>query len=277
MMPPSFWINPMSENLNKPTDSIWNTFTCVESNCYLWQTGPLKVWIKRIGRDWLIASENRPEETPASTPWSLTEKEPSNLSWQRWTFNRIHEKVEVKPCMPDRPLVVKTHAPTNLPPGVDATFYVSIPLWVSFRITSSEMSEINRYCGVTLSNTWFGNHEEGEFCYALKTRAVRNLADARNLPHRALCPVVIHNKAEMPLPIQKICIRAKHLNIYQSEKQIWTNRINVSFRGDGLSSKVEYDDEPPMEAKYPILLNTAEEQAESGVLHTLGQTFGDLF
>jgi len=266
------------EKLTKPIDSIWNTFTCEEHKCYLWQTGPLKIWVKRIGQDWLIANESQPEETLTLTPWSMAVNEPSNLPWQRWSFNKIHEKLEVTPCMPDRPLVVKTRVLTSLPPGADATFYVGIPLWISLEaVSKTEKAAMTRHSSLTLSNTWFGNQYEGEFCYALKTRAVRALAEATVMPHRALCPIVIHNKEDIPLPIQKICIRAKHLNIYQSEKQIWTNRINVTFKGDGISSKVVYDDKPPSEAKTPILLKNAEEKPASGLIHTLGQSFVDLF
>ena len=93
----SFSINLMPKNPKTTKDSIWNTFTCKENNCYLWQTGPLKIWMKRMGQDWLIANENRVEESPRTPQWSLLEEEPLNLSWQRWTFNQVHENIEITP------------------------------------------------------------------------------------------------------------------------------------------------------------------------------------
>ena len=238
----------------------------------------MNLWIKRIGLDWLIASETRPVDNPVSAYWSVTDNEPCEKSLQRWSFSEKYDHIEVAPCMPDRPLVVKTHLLTSLPPGGQATFYVSIPLWVSLSaVRKTDTVAMTKHSSQTLSNTWFGNHDEGEFCYALKTSAVRTGAEAGVEPHRALCPVVIYNKEDIPLPVQKICIRAKHLSIYQCGKQTWTNRISVTFKGNGKSSKVEYDALPPSEAGSPILLKTAEEKSESGLIHTLGQSFVDLF
>lgn len=259
----------------------WNVFTCEEQVCYLWQAGPLKIWLKRIDCDWLIANELTGEENNA-TDWSqvVDKEEPSSLKWKRWPFNRKYEQIEISPVMSDRPLVVKTHIETSLPPGVTANFYVNLPLSAKLSVVSNPQHlEVVRQNSVALSNTWFGNHYHGELCYALKTRAIRKTIEASILPHRALCPVTISNKTEVALPIQKICVRAKHLNLYSSNQQLWTNRIKVIFRGEGLTSQVIYEKTPPneIESPTPTPVQKAEEKPENGFLSTLGNSFMDLF
>lgn len=168
--------------------------------------------------------------------------------------------------------------PTHIPSGMEAIFYVNIPMCAKVETeTSIQTTELLSVNSVTLSNTWFGDNFEGDLCYALKTKAVRSVKDATPQPHRALCPILIANKADEPLPLQKICIRAKYLSVYASDNRFWTNQISVSFLGKGLVSKVHYDHNPPAELKDPRLICQAPKRYESGFFKTLGQSFIDLF
>ena len=160
--------------------------------------------------------------------------------------------------------MVKTTTPTHIPSGMEAVFYVNIPMCAKVETrTSNEKTELLSLSSVTLSDTWFGNNFEGDLCYALKTKAVRSVSDA--------------NKADEPLPLQKICIRANYLNVYASDNRFWTNRISVNFLGKGVPSRVHYGTAPPAELKDPTLVYQASKRYESGFFKTLGQSFIDLF
>ncbi|MGK0464574.1 MAG: hypothetical protein ACJAT5_000992 [Lentimonas sp.] len=244
----------------------------------MWQTGPLKVWLIRSGLEWKIAHQLVEDEDLAKHEWQRLEQAPSEASWQRWAFSNPHDQVLFEPVMPDRPLIVKTLTPTQIPPGMEAAFYVNIPLWAAVKAgRESNWVNLTSMSSVILSDTWFGNNSEGEFCYALKTKAVRDAKDVSPQPHRALCPILIVNKANTTLPLQKICIRAKYLNTYVDNEHLWTNRISVTFLGKGLPSKVNYEHTPPAELENPELVSKATERYESGFFKTLGQSFIDLF
>ena len=267
-------LHPVSDKQQAP----WGTYTCEEDVFYMWQAGPLKVWCKRSSLEWQLAHELIEDEELSEHLWQRLDQEPENVSWQKWTFSKPHENVVFRPVMSDRPLVVKTLTPTHIPAGMEAVFYVNIPLCAMVETRNdSETTELMSISSVTLSNTWFGNNFEGDLCYALKTRAVRLAKDAKPQTHRALCPIFIANRAHETLPLQKICIHARYLNIYASESQFWTDRISVSFHGKGIPSKVHYGSAPPSELKDPVLICKAPEHYESGFFKTLGQSFIDLF
>ena len=35
----------------------WKTYPCEEDVLYMWQAGPLKVWVKRYNLEWQLAHE----------------------------------------------------------------------------------------------------------------------------------------------------------------------------------------------------------------------------
>ena len=257
----------------------WKTYPCEEDVLYMWQAGPLKVWVKRYNLEWQLAHEIIEDEELNEHLWQILDQTPQNVSWQKWAFSQHYKDVTFRQNMPERPLVVKTLTPTHIPAGMAATFYVNIPLCATIETQndSGTTTKLISISSVTLSDTWFGNHFEGNLCYALKTKAVRQVEKAKPQPHRALCPIFIANKTSEMLPLQKICIHAKHLNIYADDDRFWTNRINVSFLGKGLPSKVHYESTPPSELKNSVLIREAPERFEHSFFKTLGQSFIDLF
>ena len=266
--------NPASEKQHAP----WGTYACNEGMLYLWQAGPLKIWLKRSSLEWQLAHELIEDEESTEHLWQSLDQEPETITWQKWAFSKPHQNVIFRPVMPDRPLVVKTLTPTYIPAGMDAVFYVNIPLCATVETQKdSETTKLDSISSITLSDTWFGNNFEGDLCYALKTKAVRLPKDTLLQPHRALCPIFIANKANETLPLQKICVHTKYLNIYSSENQFWTNQISVNFLGKGVASKVHYASTPPSELKDPVLIFRASKRYESGFFKTLGQSFIDLF
>ncbi|MFT4900809.1 MAG: hypothetical protein ACI81V_000076 [Lentimonas sp.] len=261
----------MQHSLNSP----WDDLHCAEKQLYHWQTGPLNLWIKRDSSDWLIAETKLPEDN-SSARVGPAKDEPTGLEWMRWNFSKPIKDLRISPVMPDRPVVIKARIPSNLAPGAEVTFYVSIPVWV--RLATKEgidESEIIRIGSTIISNTWFGDNIEGELCYAIKTHAVRNIADIKAYPHRAICPITIRNNANTALPIQKICLRAKYLNVYQNKTHLWTSKVKVLFRGNDQVSEVKYSQSAPAEAAECTLRHKAELSPEKNFLKTFTHGFFD--
>ena len=249
----------------------------------MWRAGPLKIRIKGSNLELQLAHEIVEDEELTESLWqpldSEPEQEPDKVSWQRWVFSKPYKEITFRQTMPERPLVVKTLTPTHIPAGMEAIFYVNIPFCatVETRDDSGTTTKLTSISSVTLSDTWFGNYFEGNLCYALKTKAVRRAENAKPQPHRALCPIFIANRTHEMLPLQKICIHAKYLNIYANADRFWTNRISVSFLGKGVPSKVRYESAPPSEARDSVLISKATERFEHNFFKTLGQSFIDLF
>ena len=227
---------------------IWKPTRIEPQQCLHAQIGPLKLWLKRTLDELHIAVERQAEEEAKAevvalepTPGEL----PDGLSWGRWVIGEGTAEVWLLPAMPDRPLVVRPEARVKIPAGLEALFFVSIPVWV--RISTGEGGEL-KLCeepSVVLSNTWFGDPASGELCYSLLSRARRKLKSSDARPHRAICPVRIHNAAAGQLDVQRLCVHAEHLRIYDGAKQPWTNEVKITVRGEGQASQIDFAKNPP--------------------------------
>jgi hypothetical protein len=201
--------------------------------------GPLELWVRQIGDDWFVAHRRHEPDIPASAPKLVQHSSRfEELAWSRWISTHVTDLVRLVPSLPDRPVIVRPKYPLRLPSGESVLFYVNIPLWV--RVTIGERSEISlsEIPAVVLSNTWFGEPTSGELCYALKTRALRDLDDLSNHPYMATCPVRVENQAPTDLDFQRICIRVENLHVYRGVRRLWTNQVEVIFKGEDFSSQI---------------------------------------
>ena len=102
---------------------------------------------------------------------------------------------------------------------------------------------------VVLSKTWFGDTMSGESCYSLKSRAVRDLSSITPAG-RAVCPVRVFNATASEMELQRMCIHVEHLGIFRTGKRLWTNQVEINYRGDERSSQISYSSPPEVEGKY---------------------------
>ena len=225
---------------------IWISVEVQPEQCYHWQLGPFQLWVKRIEDEWFIASEALADpETEASIEVGSIIPEPEAIEWERWVIKDPDNTLHLAPLMPDRPVVVRPVVPMHIPHGQQASFYVSIPLWIQIAVGKEKSMVLCEKPGIMLSNTWFGNPVEGELCYSLNTKARRELEDCTVKPYRALCPVVIRNDHAKELNFERLCIRTDHLSIYEGDNQLVTNEVNVTYHGEEKLSRIKYGKKPP--------------------------------
>jgi len=109
----------------------------------------------------------------------------------------------------------------------------------------ARMVELCEQPSVLLSNIWFGDPTSGDLCYSLRTRARRDISNWQTEPHRAVCPVTIHNSANTQLDIERFCVHAIHLSVFAGASRLWTNGTRITFKGEAEVSQLEYADKPP--------------------------------
>jgi hypothetical protein len=202
--------------------------------------GALEVWVRHSRQDWYVAFQRLREEKPPSLlrPAAPGQKVPS-LDWERWVTGGEQGALQFLPAMPDRSVVVRPQFALNVPQGRDVLFFTNIPLWV--RVTVGGAPDREVLCeipAVVLSNTWFGDPAAGELCYALKTKALRDLGELSDHPYMATCPVHVTNQAPTSLEFQRICVRVEHLHVYRGASRLWTNQVEVTFKGEQLSGQI---------------------------------------
>jgi hypothetical protein len=222
---------------------LWEPKEIKPETWYHTRIGPLDFWIKRSQADWYLTHERqldreKVQQVPAPLHFAQTDSRVQRLTWTRWVAGEESNQVQFLPALPDRSLVIRPRYPLNVPRGKDVLFFVNIPVWVRILVGLPEKTTLFELPTVVLSKTWFGDPTTGELCYSLKTKAMRDLNAVENHAYMATCPVLIRNQAPSDLDFQRICIRVEHLTVYQGETRLWTNQVEVQFRGEELTSQI---------------------------------------
>ena len=61
----------------------------------------------------------------------------------------------------------------------------------------------------------------------------------------AVCPLSITNDSDTDLVFERICLHVENLSVFRSPRRLWTNLLNVLFRGPEQGTQIEIDRGPP--------------------------------
>ncbi|UCG55722.1 MAG: DUF432 domain-containing protein [Phycisphaerales bacterium] len=248
---------------------VWKPTTIGVDKCLQSQIGPLQIRLRRSGDEIHIATERLADPdslTEISAPVPVSEIEGEEMDWRRWVVGSDVSTVQLTPRMPARPVVVRPELPVSIPTGQEALFFVSIPICVGISASKSGKLQLCEVPTLVLSNTWFGDPMSGELCYALRSRARRQIADSEPRPNRAVCPVKIRNTAPAQLSVERFCVHVEHLRIYSGSRQLWTNEVNITFKGESEVSQVTYGQSPPSFEPVGQLLSEARTPLKKALL-----------
>lgn len=194
--------------------------------------------------------------------------------WIRWAVP-AEEDLELVPRLPDRPVVVSPEQPFFLPPEGRARIFVRVPLFVSVSTTGevAEPTILEEFPSIVLSDTWWGSFTEGELGYWLETRARREVPTGLDDPHLAICPLLLVNRSEQALPVERLAVRVEFLTLFHGEREVWTDEVQVRYRGGHEGSEIRYTGEVPDEVGGVSPLAGSREPAPRGLR---ARTFGRL-
>ena len=237
---------------------IWQPARLEPEKSYRWAVGPLLLWLRSVGDELHLATQRGDElEHPGRTlVLEPADDAPEALDWTRWVtqVEAPGAEVQVLPIMPDRPAVARPESPVRLPVGSAALFFLSIPVFARLisldPVLAGETGiTLTEAPSVVLSNIWFGEPTGGELCYSLKTTARRRVEDTVTRPHRAVCPVFVRNQAHEELSIQRLRVDLTHLAVFDVGSRLWTNRVNVTYRGERDGSEINIVPGAPEQAQ----------------------------
>ncbi len=246
--------------------SGWGELPLKEGEPAAVSIGPLLIWAQLKHSEVWIAhkTDAGPEASPPPD---------SDPAWSRWALSTPPASLRISPALPPRSLVVQPEYAFRLSIGAEARIYVRIPLWAAIRAAPGPARPLLEAEAAILSNTWFGDFQDGELCYWLSTGARRAAVPSPDRPHLALCPISIKNVSGEELLIEKLRLQVAALRLYQSpDGQIWTSDMRVIHSGEE-GSKVEVLKKAPVEAPQAALLAEARHSARE---HFTSRTFGRL-
>jgi len=218
---------------------LWNPLPIKPERTYQASFCTMQLWVKHSKADWYVTHRATARELPAAgLHLVLPDAEPKDAAWTRWVAGDDRPLIHLIPALPDRPVVLRPRYPLHVPRGRSAQFFVNLPLWIRVQAGAPSATPLTEIPAVVLSNTWFGAPTAGELCYALKTKAPRHLEEVSNHPYTVTCPVSVENQAPTDLEFQRLCIHVEHLHVYRGQRRLWTNQVEVVFKGEELVSQI---------------------------------------
>ncbi|MDZ4260787.1 MAG: DUF432 domain-containing protein [Pseudomonadota bacterium] len=174
----------------------------------------------------------------------------------RFMFRNTHASLNIVPALADRPVISSPTTPLNVPPEEEVTLFVSSPVWLQVYSEAGVVPLLDIPIQ-RASDTWFGpSSRSGELCYASRTHGHLSLDNVPLRPHRAITPVIIRNRADTNLLLERISLPAPNLSLYvDADGQLWTETITLERESDGDMASLEIDKQPPALLKNALHLN----------------------
>ncbi len=248
----------------------WGHFRVSEGHTARWTVGPLVLYIQRLASEWQIDYLQDPLEQEQADRWDVTlgaapPAERKNV--ERFVFRRTAPRVDIQPVLLDRPVVSRPAVPLHILPREEVTVFVSSPVCV--RINVHEPAVTLRDVPIQrLSDTWFGpNTREGELAYATRTSARVNQDDLPLRISRAVTPVLVRNRAEAALLVERLSLPVPFLSLYAgADDALWTESVVLDRESDSEMAKMEIEEAPPGQIRRPSKIAEPREAAEKGML-----------
>ncbi len=220
----------------------WPIFKLTDGELFRHRIGPLTIFLrKHLNEIWAASSRN---EEAGSDPDALPEKP----EWNRMALPEEFEEFRIIPVLPDKPVIIDTEHSYRFVSKTRTRVYSRIPASVRITPVSREDLIIAEIPTVVLSETWFGTFTEGEFSYALSSKARRVLSEDLFEPHLIVCPMEIRNNSDHELKFEKICLRVERLSIFATENALWADETWITYQGKDTNSDMEMRGIAPAEA-----------------------------
>ena len=244
----------------------------------VWRIGALQLYVERHPGEWLVAHWSSGDETDTSLGFEIVQDLlplPGDAEVKRFAVGRPDTLLHLAPVLPDRPMVSLPEHPFHVLAGEEVRIFVSCPLWVSVQAGKKErpLTEIPIYRS---SDTWFGpNTREGELAYASRTRCRSSLEALPRRPQRAVVPVVVRNRSEETLVIERLNLPVPHLPLYLgADGGLWTSQVQLAVHAQQGQLDMEIGKKPSEAGKGGLVAGPRDPAGRSLFTRAIGAMIG---
>jgi hypothetical protein len=254
--------------------SIWHDYNIEKNGLFYSNIGELKMWCRFMQEEVQIAYEHSSGDLEPATP----QPPPENISWSRWPFKNEHRTIQLTPLPPDRAVVIKPESSFRILKHKQVKVCARVPVWIQISVISRKgfhltLTEIP---SMVLSNTWFGSFLEGELCYAISSGLRQRFESDTHRQHMIMCPILLDNKSDEELLIDKICLHVDNLSLYIDNRQLWSDETRIVYKGSEEVSQVSVSGLPPDEATSANLITAPRNPVKKNFLAKTFSTLKDL-
>ena len=277
---------PTSEPwLDAPSDSVaaarrwWGPVVLQRDGARMFRIGPFELWLERHSGQW--TAHHRSGKDPRDERLEIDRDcedddvggvPESGCSVVHFALPSEAQGLSLQPLLADRSVVLTPARPMILPAGGTATLFAASPLWLGLN-SLPDQRLLMELPLLRPSDTWFGDTNDGELCYASRLLAAREISELLRLPHRAITPLHITNARSEPMFVERINVPVRSLSLFQSaDGQLWTEPVRMtSERGSPLATVTRSGAAP---AEAGIATRVAEPRDPSGMRFSARVFFG---
>jgi hypothetical protein len=218
----------MSEQLDATLEHWWGDLEPAEGEINYLKIGPSEFWLTRYPQEWRVAHWQS-IDFASSDLMLLKDVSAEGIhpeaTVNQFSFRTAPKTISFVPLLANRPIVVKPEHPFSIQQGEEVTLYVTTAAWLSLKFATTKLQD---YPLFRPSDTWFGSSTiEGELCYASRIKGRLRLEDVTPLPHRAITPLRIENKAKEALMLDKVKLPIMYLALYEANSSLWTQSVTL--------------------------------------------------
>lgn len=212
------------------SQSFWKKYAVKDNQTLGFKTGFADVIIKRESNGWLVKASSLAE--------SVNEMQVCETDDLRDDQDVLHfysgssGNLIVVPALPDKAVVFRNNKNIKISAGESTRLFFNIPLTLQFYF--DEVKDETRLIEVPtrrLSDTWFGEIDEGEPAYSIGSAYFKSIAEAETRVWEALASVEIVNNTFGVLDLQRLILRVEDFNLYRKDNLILTSHVTIEFKG----------------------------------------------
>lgn len=206
-------------------DKMFRKYQVKDKKSEIVDFGDVSIRIKREGQGWFVNSLNKDEEEPLSGNFYQT---------------GASDNLILAPALQTKPLVFKG-SELSIMPNQKITFFVKIPLLIQiFHTNKHEDNLIKEIPYTRLSDTWFGEPDNGEAAFLLGSEYFFNIEEVEVQPYEAICPIQVFNHSDKLLELQRLIIRVENMTLYKVNQSIYTSLVKLEYKGKEAISSANY-------------------------------------
>lgn len=235
-------------------ENVWKPIEFRQGECRRWAIENIDIYIKKQGNSWYVYTEKQAQCYEA---WKIAEpcQQSHDFPWTRY-IGDSENTIQLKPVVPDKPLILFPDVAAKLLPEKSARFAVEIPLWIRVRSIFGKNDTV--LCEIPVrefSWRWFGDPLEGELCYSLTVPFGEEPEPSEENELNAVCFLTIRNNSSLQLDLQKFLLHAEYLFLFEANDRLWTDEVTFHFRGAEQSSQIGFSKRAPKEAAQASIIS----------------------
>ena len=210
--------------------SFWKKYPIKVNQTLGFKAGYAEVFIKHVSNGWLVKTTSLAQavdEMEAIKVDDLLDDQEVLHFYSGNTSDLI-----LVPALPNKAVVFRNNKNIKVSAGESTRLFFTIPLSMQFYF--DEVKDETRLTEVPLrrlSDTWFGEMDNGEPAYSIGSTYYKSLAEVDARVWEAIASVEIINNTFGVLDLQRLILRVEEFNLYRKGDQILTNHVTIEFKG----------------------------------------------